>query len=57
LGSYQLDSAASIYWITPRYGSLAGGTTVSIHGMNFNNDSYTTYSVILLGSIPCIVNQ
>ena len=48
---------ASIYWTTPRYGSLAGGTKVEVHGTGFSTDSYTTYNVILLGQTPCIVRQ
>lgn len=49
--------SAVIHWITPRSGSLAGGTTVNVYGREFATDSYTSHSLILIGQVPCVVIQ
>ena len=44
-----------ISWIWPRYGSIAGGTTVNIYGSGFATDSYTSANIVYFDDIPCIV--
>ena len=46
---------AVVYWISPRVGSLAGGTTINVYGNRFLTDNYNSYNVILIGDIPCSV--
>ncbi len=46
---------ADLSWITPREGSIAGGTTVQVYGSGFTTDQYTGQNVLYLGDIPCIV--
>ena len=44
-----------VHWTTPRYGSIAGGTVVTIHGGGFSSDTYISTNLVFFGSIPCDV--
>ena len=45
-----------ISWTWPRYGSIAGGTTVTIYGSGFTTDAYNHANLVFFGTIPCDVN-
>ena len=44
-----------ITYITPRRGSIAGGTKVTAYGSGFATDAYTSSNFVFLGSVPCLV--
>ena len=47
--------SARITYITPRRGSIAGGTKVTAHGSGFATDAYTSSNYVFLGPVPCLV--
>eukprot|EP00117_Sycon_ciliatum_P037364 scpid335/ scgid27970/ Fibrocystin-L; Polycystic kidney and hepatic disease 1-like protein 1 len=47
---------ATLWWITPRRGSLAGGTRVYLHGAGFSLDQYSLPDVVFFGNIQCDVD-
>lgn len=47
--------SARITYITPRRGSIAGGTKVTAYGSGFATDAYTSSNFVFLGSVPCLV--
>lgn len=47
---------AALWWITPRQGSIAGGTRVYLHGSGFSTDQYTTADLVFFGGIQCDVD-
>ena len=42
--------------ISPRVGSLEGGTKVLVRGEGFSTDSYSGANLVFIGEHPCIVN-
>ena len=42
--------------ISPRYGSLEGGTKVLVRGEGFSTDSYSGANLVFIGNYPCIVD-
>lgn len=66
LGKFALAEAATpilapslprvaVHWISPRGGSVAGGTRVYVGGSEFQTDSYTGANLVFIGDIPCDV--
>ena len=44
-----------LWWISPREGSIAGGTTVTVRGADFATDQFTGQNLVFLDDVPCIV--
>lgn len=51
-----LNSLTDLYWISPRRGTIAGGTRIAIGGSGFSTDAYTGANLVYLGGIPCDVD-
>ncbi len=47
---------AAIHWVSPRRGSIAGGTKVTIYGSGFSTDAYDSANLVFFGNVPCEVN-
>lgn len=50
-----LTNTIDLHWISPRQGSIAGGTTVLVVGSGFATDQYTGQNFVFFGDVPCIV--
>lgn len=37
-----------IWWVSPRFGSIAGGTVLDIHGSEFVTDAFTSSNIVWL---------
>lgn len=48
---------ATVHWIWPRRGSIAGGTVVNLYGNGFATDGYVSQNLVFIGQVPCIVRQ
>ena len=48
-------SRAELHWLSPRHGSVAGGTRVYVGGAEFKTDSYNGANLVFIGDIPCDV--
>lgn len=54
--SYTLFLPAEVSDVQPRYGSIAGGTLLTVYGSGFVSDFYSGSASVFVGEIPCIMN-
>ena len=47
--------AVSIGYVSPRRGSLAGGTRLTVYGNGFLTDAYSFVNLVYIGDLPCTV--
>ena len=56
LGVHDAFNIVGVDRISPRIGSLEGGTKVIVVGEGFSTDSYSGANLVFLGEHPCVVN-
>lgn len=56
IGSPTLLSPAEVRDVQPRYGSIAGGTLLTVSGSDFVSDFYSGSASVSVGGLPCTMN-